>query len=202
MDPAAQLTPAATPGPAGGSPPRVAPVVQGDWLASVCPYLASEDGTYRSASPSDGHRCMAVDPAATLPLAFQERYCLTERHPRCEMYKFAQEAGRAGGLPVPAEQLHVAATRPVRTATAGSGSNRPAMIAAAGVGAVAVLVLLLVLIMGSCSSGPGDGAGESPASLMIYRPPEALTLIGRSRSRAQTGRSTMCGPMPRVHPPL
>jgi hypothetical protein len=138
-------------------PVRVAPVVQGDWLASVCPYLASEDGTYRSATPDQGHRCVAVDPAATLPLAFQERFCLTERHPRCEMYKFAQETGHEGGLPIPAAALTAATTRPVRDSS-GSRPNRAALIAAAGIGGVVVLALLLVLVMGSCSGG-----GDAPA---------------------------------------
>ena len=142
--------------------PTVAPVVQGDWLASVCPYLTSEDGSYRSATPDEGHRCVAVDPPATLPLAFQERFCLTDQHPRCEMYKFAQEVGQDGGIPVPATQLQAAATRPVQaTSTSGGGSSsRPAIIAAAGVGGVAILVLLVVLLMGSCAGGDSgtDGA--------------------------------------------
>ena len=140
----------------------MAPVVQGDWLASVCPYLASEDGTYRSAAPDEGHRCVAVDPSATLPLAFQERFCLTERHPRCEMYKFAQETGHDGGLPIPAAQLTAAATRPVQGSSGGDDGRRPAIIAAAGVGGLVVLVLLLVLIMGSCSGGGGGQEEASP----------------------------------------
>lgn len=134
----------------------VAPVAQGDWLASVCPYLASEDGTYRSATPDANHRCVAVDPPATLPLAFQERFCLTERHPRCEMYKFARERSQDDGVPIPADRLAATATRPVQGAAGGGSSNRPAIVAAAGIGGVAVLVLLLVLIMGSCSGGGGE----------------------------------------------
>ncbi len=42
----------------------VAAVAQGDWLASICPYLVSEDGTYRSALPDEGHRCTAQYPPA------------------------------------------------------------------------------------------------------------------------------------------
>ena len=140
----------------------LAPVVQGDWLASVCPYLASEDGTYRAATPDADHRCVAVDPPATLPLAFQERFCLTERHPRCEMYKFAQERSRDDGVPIPADRLAAAATRPVQGTAGGGSSNRSAIVAAAGIGGVVVLVLLLVLIMGSCSGG-GGGETEEPS---------------------------------------
>jgi hypothetical protein len=145
--------------------PSVAPVVQGDWLASVCPYLTSQDGAYRSAAPDEGHRCVAVDPPATLPLAFQERFCLTDRHPRCEMYKYAQEVSQDDGIPVPATQLQAAATRPVQAATAGGGSssNRNAIFAAAGVGGVAILVLLVVLLMGSCAGGGSGGEEEGTA---------------------------------------
>ncbi len=146
-------------------PPSAAPTVQGDWLASVCPYLASEDGSYRSAAPEEGHRCISVEPPATLPLAFQERFCLTDQHPRCEMFKFAQEVRADGGVPIPATRLQAAATRPARTGS-GAGSSRSVIIAAAGVGGVAILVLLLVLVMGSCSGGsggaPDDGASPDP----------------------------------------
>lgn len=142
----------------------VAPVVQGDWLASVCPYLASEDGTYRSAAPDAGHRCIAVDPPATLPLAFQERFCLTDRHPRCEMYKYAQEVGQDGGIPVEVGQLHAAATRPVRSGISSAGGGaRPAVLAAIAVGGIAILVLLLVLLLGSCSGEP-VGTDDDPTA--------------------------------------
>lgn len=164
---------------AGGARPAasaVAPVVQGDWLASVCPYLTSEDGSYRSATADEGHRCVAVDPPATLPLAFQERFCLTDRHPRCEMYKYAQEVGQDGGIPVPATQLQAAATRPVQaTSASGRGSSsRPAIIAAAGVGGIAILVLLLVLVMGSCAGGDSgtDGAASSEPATTEEPQPE------------------------------
>jgi hypothetical protein len=150
----------------------VAPVIEGDWLASVCPYLASEDGTYRSAAPDAGHRCMAQDPPATLPLAFQERFCLTDRHPRCEMYKFAQ--GTAVGGSVPVDQVQ-AATRSTSAASDGGGAgNRRAIMAAAGLGGAAVVVLVLVLLLGSCSSDPAvapdDGASPDPQATQQPEP--------------------------------
>jgi hypothetical protein len=146
--------------------PAVAPVAQGDWLASVCPYLASDDGTYRTAAPDEGHRCTAQDPPATLPLAFQERYCLTDRHPRCEMYKFAQEVGADGAVPV--AQVQAAASRTTAVG-GGPGANRRGVLVAAGVGGAAILILVVVLLMGSCSSDPGggvdpEGSGEPQAT--------------------------------------
>lgn len=150
--------------------PFVAPVVPGgDWLATVCPYLTSADGSYRSAEPDEGHRCVAVDPPATLPLAFQERFCLTDRHPRCEMYKYAQEVGQHGGIPVPVDQLESAATRPVRGAGSDDGipRDRRTLIAAGSVGGVVLLLVILALLMGSCSGGGGGtptGSADPGAS--------------------------------------
>ena len=176
MDDVADGTEAATAvesPPADGSPaepstpaaPFMAPVVPAsDWLATVCPYLTSADGSYRSAEPDEGHRCVAVDPPATLPLAFQERFCLTDQHPRCEMYKYAQEVGQDGGIPVPADQLESAAARPVRGAGTDDGMprDRRTLIAAGSVGGIVVLLVILALLMGSCSGGGGGSPAGSP----------------------------------------
>ena len=145
-------------------PPTVgaAPVVQGDWLASVCPYLASDDGTYRSAAPDEGHRCTAQDPAATLPLAFQERYCLTDRHPRCEMYKFAQEADSSG--PIPAAQVPPTDPPTPRTRRIPrDGPGRPLIMAGAGIGII-ILIVVLVLLVSSCG-GEGGSTVDPEASV-------------------------------------
>jgi hypothetical protein len=141
----------------------VAPVVHGDWLASVCPYLASEDGTYRSAEPDEGHRCTAQDPAATLPLAFQERFCLTDQHPRCEMYKFAQEA-RTGGA-TPSAALSQAGPPTVRTRRRGGGGPpRSTLMVMVGIGGIVVLLLVLALAMSSCSGDGGATGDGEPTS--------------------------------------
>lgn len=150
--------------------PVVAAPPEGDWLSSICPYLQSEDGAYRSNQPDEDHRCSAQDPPGSLPLAFQERYCLTDRHPRCEMYKYAQEA--AGIAPTPVGQLPgdipAPGGRSISSAlgSSGGGSRRPTLIAAAGIGGVAIIVFAFVLLLGSCSGDsetPGtDGASADP----------------------------------------
>ena len=97
----------------------------------LCPYLLSEDGTSRSSQPDERHRCTAQDPPATLPLAFQERFCLTDRHVRCEMYKVAEDA-RSQALAqdsIPAEQVRKARFRPTvrsRPVALESSSSAPA----------------------------------------------------------------------------
>jgi hypothetical protein len=143
--------------------PWGASLAQGDWLASVCPYLASDDGTYRSAAPAEGHRCTAQDPPATLPLAFQERFCLTDRHPRCEMYKFAQETDSTGGIPVARIPPTDPPTPRIGRRSDGSGPGRSVILTAVGIGAVIVLLLLLALALDSCS-GDGGSGGDPDAS--------------------------------------
>jgi hypothetical protein len=148
--------------------PVVASPVERDWLSTICPYLQSEDGSYRSSRPDPGHRCAAQDPPGSLPLAFQERFCLTDRHERCEMYKYAQEltgsdqvtAGQLSGSPDRLTRRSV--SLPLGT-SAGGAFRRPALVAAAGIGGV-FLIVLLVLLMGSCSGGSGTPGGTDDAS--------------------------------------
>jgi LysM repeat protein len=157
--------------------------VETDWLDRICPYLLSLDGTYRSTEPDPGHRCTAQDPPGTLPMAFQERFCLTERHVRCEMYKDAQSA-RSTALEregIPAAQLQSARFRPAvrsvplalgpsRDGRAGRGaSRRSAIVAAIGIGLVAVVVFFVVLMLGG-SGGPGAGPAASPSPAVASSP--------------------------------
>ena len=172
---------------AGAEPPTapvIAPVlaspVERDWLSSVCPYLQSEDGSYHASEPDPAHRCAAQDPPGSLPLAFQERFCLTERHPRCEMYKYAQESGGAG--PVPGATIPGATSGPRFVAlsraldsSGGDGSRRPLLAAAGGIGGV-ILIVLLVLLMSSCFGGsgtPGPSAEPTAAAQASGEPTRA-----------------------------
>jgi hypothetical protein len=115
-----------------------------------------------------------------LPTAFQERFCLSERHVRCEMYKVARSArsvalGQGG---IPDDQLRTARFKPsVRSvplafgpamgAQRGSrtGSRRPVIVAAIAVGGLAVLIFAVVLLLsGGGGSGPGTAASPSPSA--------------------------------------
>jgi LysM repeat protein len=155
-----------------------------DWMDRVCPYLLSEDGTYRSSQPDASHRCMAQDPPGLLPTAFQERFCLTERHVRCEMYKVAQSARAAalGDEGVPVDQIRRPRFRPsVRsvplalgpstgaTGDADTASRRPVILAAIGIAVVAIVIFLLVLVLGG-GTGGGTGASPSPSAVATREP--------------------------------
>ncbi len=159
--------------PRAAARPPVAPVVtspmEEDWQSSICPYLQSEDGAYRLNQPDDSHRCAAQDPPGVLPLAFQERFCLTERYPRCEMYKYAQEVAATGTVPLdPLAGGATAYAGGAMSMAAGSpgssATRRPGLIAAAGIGGAAILILVLVLLLGSCSGGSGTPGRTADAS--------------------------------------
>jgi LysM domain len=60
-------------------------------LSAICPYLLSEDGSWRAARPLREHRCWAVRPPAVLPLNKQRRLCLIEEHRTCPAFQAAQE---------------------------------------------------------------------------------------------------------------
>jgi nucleoid-associated protein YgaU len=56
----------------------------------MCPYLLSEDGTWRAARVAREHRCTAVEPQASLPGHTQRALCLVEEHVRCPAFAAAQ----------------------------------------------------------------------------------------------------------------
>jgi LysM repeat protein len=58
-------------------------------LAQICPFLASEDRSWRAASPAREHRCGAVVPMAPLRPEVQRELCLVAAHRQCELYKAA-----------------------------------------------------------------------------------------------------------------
>ncbi len=204
-----------------GVPPSVTPSVvapalasaspeQGDWLDRICPYLLSEDGSYRSTRPDEGHRCTAQDPPDTLPLAFQERFCLTDRHVRCEMFKHAQAARtatleQAGGS---VAQVQSARFKPsVRSVPLALGpsedgndddrSRRPVILGAAAVGGAILFILLVILLSGGPDRGGARPTGSStpqPAATRIPTP--AATLDSLPSATLEAGAT----PAPAVTP--
>lgn len=61
-------------------------------LPVLCPYLATSDGSWRSASAIREHRCTAVAPPIPLALEKQRRLCLVAAHTGCATYGAAEAA--------------------------------------------------------------------------------------------------------------
>jgi hypothetical protein len=144
-----------------------------------------------------------------LPLAFQERFCLSERHVRCEMYKVAEDA-RSLTLAqdsIPEEQVRSARFRPsVRSRPValepsaplatdpgqGPGRDRPVLVALLGAGAFAAVLLVVALLLGGSGSAvPTAGATQ--------RPDDGPVVTGApSRTRAPAASPDAPAPSPRA----
>jgi hypothetical protein len=61
-------------------------------VAAVCPYLASDSGSWRAAVPSRDHRCTAVEPATPQSTDKQRRHCLSAAHVDCSLFRAARAA--------------------------------------------------------------------------------------------------------------
>jgi len=61
-------------------------------LPSLCPFLATTDGNWRSARADREHRCMAVSPPVPLAAEKQRRLCLVDAHTTCATYGAAMAA--------------------------------------------------------------------------------------------------------------
>ena len=75
-----------------GSP---APVGAREVAAAVCPYLAAAGGSWRMATPSREHRCLALSPPAPQSTEKQRRHCLSADHVECGLYRAARDARQA-----------------------------------------------------------------------------------------------------------
>jgi len=75
--------------PDGGYASTIGPNGPFATLAQICPFLASEDRSWRAASPTREHRCGAVVPMAALRPEVQRELCLVAAHRQCELYKAA-----------------------------------------------------------------------------------------------------------------
>jgi hypothetical protein len=115
-----------------------------------------------------------------LPLAFQERFCLTDRHVRCEMYKVAEDARSQAFAEdsIPAEQVRSARFRPtVRsrpvalepTLAAAADppesptANRQVLVALGAAGAFALVLVVIAMLLGG-GVGRAPGADATPAT--------------------------------------
>jgi LysM repeat protein len=155
---------------------------------------------------------MAQEPPAELPPLFQERFCLSDRHVRCEWYKDAQSS-RAAALEqegIGAEQVRSARFRPsVRSlplalgpsdgsdqaAGRGAPPRRLLLIALAVVGGFIVLVLIALLLGSGEDSGAGIADGSPAASAMATEsPPVAATPRSTTTPAAEPTTSTTGDP--------
>jgi len=82
-------------------------------LPSLCPYLATIDGNWRSSSPVREHRCVAVRPPVPLAFDKQRRLCLVADHVTCATYEAAIAARPSYATDATRRSRPIARTTPV-----------------------------------------------------------------------------------------
>lgn len=145
----------------GGADPRA------HALPTLCPYLATLDGTWRSAIASREHHCMAVAPPVHLAPEKQRRLCLVATHVDCATYGAAVAArpgpsGRLAGHARP-----IARTTPIVLDQRGLDLRIPALRGDRATGQVFLVGLLgiafLAILIARPAGNPGP-AGRADAS--------------------------------------
>jgi LysM repeat protein len=212
-EPDSPLPPAADPAPRS-SRHREASAVH-----ELCPYLASEDGSWRSAYAARDHVCHAVEPAAPLALAKQRQLCLVAAHTGCATFT-AAEALKSAAAPV-APGDDGAALWPASTSTPLVLEPARRMVAlpvaSARTGGQAVLIglmalaFLVLVIARTQSPGAADGsaspasasgiaAGTSPSIAASVSPSSTPSPTPEPSPSASASPSPSASPTPRPTP--
>jgi LysM repeat protein len=148
----------------------------------VCPFLATEDATWRSAYAAREHRCRAVRPAAQLTISKQRELCLLAEHQGCATYLAARAVEAERRSPSPGDDgaalwtppaLAPVVLEPARRmgALAGGTARGGGQALLAGLMALAFLMLVIAR-----TQSPAAIAGPSPV------PSEAPTFAAGSAS--------------------
>jgi len=151
----------------------------GSPLPALCPYLASVDGGWRSATVAREHRCAAVAPPAPLAAEKQRRLCLTADHPTCTTYEAARAARPISHERTPALPRPIARTTPVvldhGRLIVGIPSLRSERITGqavlVGLLAIAFAAIVLTRLTGSAPGGAVDASPTPHATAVVSAAP-------------------------------
>lgn len=150
-----------TPG-AAASGPEPADRSSGLPTLTVCPYLLSADGAWRSASAAREHRCTAVMPPSPLAAEKQRRLCLTADHVSCATFIAATEARASAHRPVDLRRP-IARTTPLVLDQGRLAVAMPSIASAPMAGQGALIGLLGVafgaVLIARLAAGGGSEAG-------------------------------------------
>jgi LysM domain len=177
------------PTPSAGSPDRVAGP-PGD-LPSLCPYLATADGNWRSSTPVRKHRCIAVTPAVPLALDKQRRLCLVADHRMCATYG-AAIAARPSYADAARRGRVIARTTPVVLDPARFDLRLPAIptdrISGQGLLVGLLAVAFAAILIARPAGNPGGANGDSPP-LPTARPTLAAATATTPRPSVSVSRA-------------
>ena len=139
-------------------------------LPTLCPYLATTEGTWRSSTAVREHRCIAVSPPVPLALDKQRRLCLVADHETCATFAAATAARPSYALAATPRGRVIARTTPVVLDQTRFDLRIPAFrsdrVSGQGV-LVGLLALAFVAILIARPAGDGGaangGGGRTPA---------------------------------------
>jgi LysM repeat protein len=164
--------------PAGDPGRRSARRRDADAVLEVCPFLAADGGSWRSAYAAREHRCHALHPAAVLAIDKQRQLCLLAAHSGCATYLAAREVNAAAVPATPGDEgaalwSATASTplvlEPARRmgALPGASAKSGGQALLVGLMVLAFLVLVIARTQSPAASGgatPGPSAGVAVAS--------------------------------------
>jgi LysM repeat protein len=169
-----------------------------DPVKTICPYLLSADGAWRSSTAAREHRCTAVSPPAPLAAEKQRRLCLTVSHGACATYVAATEARTDGHRDTPTRRP-VSRTTPVVLDHSRLAVAIPAMSRSPSVGQAALVALLAVAFVAVLVARLASGGGSSPGGLVSQGSPTpaAQATEGAAATHAATPKpSARATPVP------
>jgi LysM repeat protein len=138
-------------------------------VREVCPYLAVDEGTWRSAYAAREHHCGAVRPPAPLAVAKQRQLCLLAAHEACATYLAARAVADEAAPIAPGDDgaalWQTQTAPPLVLEPARRMGALPTASAKSGGSALIIglmVVAFLVLVMSRIQS-PSTVSGGSPA---------------------------------------
>jgi LysM repeat protein len=155
--------PVTAPGALPGAPSPAAAI---DPVKTICPYLLSADGAWRSSTAAREHRCTAVTPAAPLAAEKQRRLCLTVSHGACATYIAATEA-RSAVHRETTTRRPITRTTPVVLDHGRLAVALPAMSRSPSVGQAALVALLAVAFVAVLIARLASGGGSAPGAGIV-----------------------------------
>ena len=129
-------------------------------IPSLCPYLATPDGSWRSATAIREHRCMAVTPAIPLALEKQRRLCLVAAHAGCATFG-AAEASRVPRTRDVARSRPIARMTPLILDRGRFDLRLPALRADRALGQAILVGVLGIALTAILVARPSGGAGAA-----------------------------------------
>ena len=194
--------------PEGFGPDTVAPAAgsdgepSGPTSHSICPFLLSADGGWRSATAVREHRCTAVTPPSPLAAEKQRRLCLTAEHATCATYLAAGEA-RAAGQRTFERRRPVARTTPLVLDQGRLAVSIPSIRTPASAGQGILIGLLGIAFVFVLIARVASGGGGSSSGVVIpigSATPSPAASEGAAASRAPATTRPAAGASPTVAP--